>query len=45
MARTTNPIIKVLRLLRLDTVFEIYTNAREAQEAFADSAEAEPKEE
>jgi anti-sigma B factor antagonist len=35
IASVESPIIKVLRLLRLDTVFEIYHNNREALEAFA----------
>jgi len=38
IASVDNPIVKALRLLRLDTVFEIYINSREAQEAFAKSA-------
>jgi len=38
LAAIESPIIKVLRLLRLDTVFEIYHNVREAREAFAKSA-------
>lgn len=36
IAAVDSPIIKVLRLLRLDTVFEIYMNVREAREAFGD---------
>jgi anti-sigma B factor antagonist len=38
IAAVDSPIIKVLRLLRLDTVFEIYNNSREAREAFAKGA-------
>lgn len=38
IASVDSPIVKVLRLLRLDSVFEIYINTREAQEAFAQSA-------
>ena len=37
IAAVDNPIIKILRLMRLDTVFEIYMNAREAREAFENS--------
>jgi len=37
IAAVDSPIIKVLRLLRLDAVFEIYMNVREAREAFAES--------
>lgn len=38
IAAVDSPIIKVLRLLRLDTVFEIYNNTREARQAFGDRA-------
>ena len=35
IASVDSPIVKVLRLLRLDTVFEVYANVWEAREAFA----------
>jgi anti-anti-sigma factor len=38
IAAVDSPIVKVLRLLRLDTVFEIYDNEREAREAFTDQS-------
>jgi anti-anti-sigma factor len=38
IAAVDSPIVKVLRLLRLDTVFEIYNNVREAREAFTDQS-------
>jgi len=38
IAAVDSPIIKVLRLLRLDSVFEIYMNTREAREAFGDQS-------
>ena len=34
LAAVGSPIVKVLRFLRLDSVFEIYHNVREAREAF-----------
>ena len=36
IASVDSPIIKVLRLLRLESIFEIYANVREAREAFTD---------
>jgi len=36
IAAVDSPIVKALRLLRLDSVFEIYMNVREAREAFGD---------
>ena len=36
IASVDSPIIKVLRLLRLESMFEVYANVREAREAFAD---------
>lgn len=38
IAAVDSPIVKVLRLLRLDAVFQIYSNVREAREAFADQS-------
>jgi len=38
IAAIDSPILKVLRLLRLDSVFETYNNTREARESFAESA-------
>ena len=37
IAAVDSPVVKVLRLMRLDTVFEIYMNVREAREAFEKS--------
>lgn len=39
LATVENPVVKALRLLRLDSIFEIYLNVREAREAFYGSAD------